>query len=195
MTIIPKAEEDPDLLVWVDVETTGLKTDSCQLLEVACLITDTDLNLLDETGDHAVVRYDGDIDFLRANTDAFVEQMHERTGLWDRIASGTPREQVEGELLAYIRQFAPARRQGRLAGNSVRLDLNFLDAHLPAVTEHLHYRSIDVSSVAALAYWWFGSDTWTSKKAAHTAMADIRESLDQLRRLRDRIFTPAGQVA
>jgi oligoribonuclease len=182
-------------LVWIDVETTGLIAHKEQLLEVAILVTDLNLNLLDETGYQSAIYVGthGPVALLRAASDPFVQKMHDTSGLWDVVgdpARSKPLAQVEGEALAYIKRFVPEPKTARVAGNSVRLDMNFLDEHLPSVTAHLHYRMADVSSLAGMAQWWAGVPVFP-KDFAHTAMADIRESIAELRYLRARVFDGA----
>ena len=181
-------------LVWVDVETTGLTAHKELLLEVAILVTDLELNLLDETGYQSAI-YLGSPDevaALREHSPQVVQEMHDKSGLWDAVsdpARSKWREVVEAEALAYIQSLVPGKRTARIAGNSVRLDMNFLDEHLPSVMGHLHYRMADVSSLAGMAQWWAGVEVFP-KALGHTAMADIRESLAELRYLRAAVFGP-----
>lgn len=176
------------VLAWIDVETTGLDAAADQLLEVACILTDTNLVQLAKPY-QAVVRHENPAS-LRTRVDEVVRDMHDRTGLWDRLPGGTPLEQVDADLLAYISAVAPQPRQARVAGNSIRLDLNFLEAKLPRSYRHLHYRSVDVSAVALLAREWWQVPT-VGKQMDHSALADIRESLEELRRLRREIHSAA----
>jgi len=181
-------------LVWVDAETTGLTAHKETLLEVAILVTDLELNLLDETGYQSAIYVGshGPVTLLRAASDPFVQKMHDTSGLWDAVgdpARSKPIDVVEAEALAYIQSLVPEKRTARVAGNSVRLDMNFLDEHLPLVMGHLHYRMADVSSLAGMAQWWAGVDVFP-KALGHTAMADIRESLAELRYLRAAVFGP-----
>ena len=181
-----------DVIAWVDVETTGLNPwEGESLLEVACLVTDTELNLLDEGGFEASVLYSADeVEGMKERAVPFVREMHEKNGLWDQIAFGgeslTLRE-LDASLLEYVRGFAPEARTARLGGNSVRLDLNFLEKYLPETYAHLHYRFIDVTSVSTLVNWW-GDVPKFKKRGAHTAMSDIRESIDELRYMREQGF-------
>lgn len=175
---------DKDLIAWIDVETTGLSPSNSSLLEIAVLITDTDLNLLDDAGYHGTIRYSREeVESLKSETVPFVVEMHTKNGLWSRLPEGKPLEVVEEEVLAYIKQFAPRPQQARVGGNSVRLDLNFLDAFLPSVARHLHYRFFDVTSLATAALWWLGSEP-DKPESDHTAKGDILASLEQARALR-----------
>lgn len=186
-------------LAWIDVETSDLDphAPSALLLQVACLVTDLDLNVLDDSGFESLIHHSDDaLARARQAAEPFVQEMHDDTGLWQACADPTrarSRTQVEVELATYIKGFAPAPRTARLAGNSVRLDLNFLDRFLPDVTAHLHYRMLDVSSIAGAAHWWGGVDPFP-KQRAHTAMADIRESLAEMRYLRGHLFPPPSMT-
>jgi len=173
-----------NVIVWADVETTGLTAHKDFLLEIAVLITDLDLNILDDTGYHAYVNHDRQFVYNKANP--YVRDMHTTSGLWDKLKGGKHTWQIDTELLAYIKQFAPWQRTARLAGNSVRLDANFFDQWLPQTANHLHYRILDVSSLA------FEADIRDiplfPKAGTHEAMTDIRESIEELRYLRKELY-------
>lgn len=182
------------MLCWIDVETTGLNPywglddDGDRLLQVACLMTDKDLNLLDEDGFEAVIRYGAKAtSIMRALTPDIVREMHDKSGLWDMLPNGTPLPIVEDKLFAYISKFAPSPRMARLAGNSVRLDANFLDRFMSKVSSHLHYRMLDVSSLEYVATSWLNLPKFEKQKN-HTAMEDIKESLAQARYIRSRLL-------
>jgi oligoribonuclease len=188
-----KTTTSTDVVAWIDVETTGLDASNDHLLQVACLMTDTKFNVLDETGYEAVIQYPQDVvdNFkLGIEPDAFngidpyVVNMHSRSGLWDRLPDGVHVKKADHDLLAYIQTFAPLWRSARIAGNSVRLDLNFLAEYLPATSKHLHYRFIDVTTLQTVASWHGGVPEF-EKQLAHEAMADIRESIAQARWLQD----------
>lgn len=185
------AENTVDRLAWVDVETTGLVAHREHLLEVAILVTDTNLRLLDEGGYQTAIFHGPErVAEMREAADPFVRDMHDRTGLWERCADpkrSTPLADVDRQVLVYLSLFAPGHRQARLAGNSVRLDLNFLEEHLPSMYDHLHYRSMDMTALSSAALWWLGIEPPT-KVMAHTAMGDIRESLAEARALRDALI-------
>jgi oligoribonuclease len=178
-----KMQKTDDMLAWIDVETTGLDARNDHLLQVACVVTDTDLNVIDG-GYNAVVKYSSfERNAMREEAKPYVRDMHDRNGLWKDLPYGQLRSDVDAGLLAYIKEHAPGPRQARVAGNSVRLDLNFLERYLPSTYSHLHYRFVDVSGVEALAGWWFGVEPFP-KAGSHDAMTDVREAIDQLRRLR-----------
>lgn len=173
-----------DVLVWTDVETTGLSvTDGHLLLEVAAIVTDPYATAELAVGNWTV-RYDRE----RANwmrevlADDYVRAMHDTSGLWTKLPHGTPTEQIEKDLLAMVKPHAPEPRQARMAGNSVRLDLNFCEAFLPGFYNHLHYRSLDVSALAYAANTWKGAPIFP-KQMRHEALADIRESIAEYRHI------------
>lgn len=185
-------------LVWTDVETDGLIAHRQHLLEIAVLVTDLDLNILDESGyETAILHTPEESAAMRAAAVPFVQNMHDESGIWQSITDPTkakPREQVEAELVAYIKNLVPEPRTARCAGNSVRLDLNFLDEFLPSVTAHLHYRMLDVSSHTGPAQWWAGIEPM-EKARNHTAMADIRESIAEMRYLKKRTYDRLPKVS
>lgn len=179
-------QQEPPKIVWLDVECTGLDAQSQRLLEVACLVTDSDLNILDETGYQTAIFYSADeLKAVKSLANEYVQNMHSATGLWDRLASGKPMEQVDQELSSYIKKFVPEVKQAWLGGNSITLDRNFINKNLPTVGEHLHYRSVDVTSWAGPAAWWYGFSH--EKKTLHEAFSDIKESIEELRAIRDNI--------
>lgn len=171
---------------WIDVETNGLDNQKNSLFEVACIVTDRNLNILDEEGYSATIYYPKqEISILRDQTDPYVVEMHERTGLWDRLLTGKPMEVVDSQLHEYMSQFTSP-HDSWLGGNSITLDRNFLQVNLPNSFNHLHHRSIDVTSVNALARAWFGITY--EKKTLHTAFSDITESIEELRFYKENIF-------
>jgi oligoribonuclease len=175
------------IITWIDVETNDLYPEDGTLLEVACLVTDGQLNVLDETGYTAAVLYSKTAaEQLKANTNEFVQQMHTATGLWDRLLTGKPLTVIDEELVDYISQYSPEPRVSWLGGNSITLDRGFLRKYTPQTFNHLHYRSHDVTTIAGLADEWYGVSY--EKKATHNAMSDILESIEELRFLRKKVF-------
>lgn len=179
-----------DALVWIDCEMTGLDLEHDELIEVAAIVTDSDLNPLD-----------GGIDVLIKPSDTaleqmndFVRRMHTRSGLLDELASAGSLEDATNEVLSYIKKHVPVSRKAPLAGNSVGTDKAFLDKQMPAVTDHLHYRIIDVSSIKELARRWFPRTYFRAPEKAgdHRALADIAESIDELRYYRS-VLWPEGE--
>jgi len=178
-------------ITWIDVETTGLNAHEHRLLEVACLVTDENLNILDQRGYQAVVHHSEEefgLAVLAANE--YVSDMHMKTGLWERLPHGKPLGKIDSELSAYVAQFSKP-RTSPVGGNSVRLDMNFMDAYLPLTAGHLDYHMRDVSTIAGLASDWFGAP-WFEKASDHTAMTDIQESIRELKHYRELIFKKAA---
>lgn len=176
---------------WIDVETTGLDAENKHLLEIACVVTDANLNVLDDAGFQAVIRYSAEeVVGLMLEANEYVVKMHQKTGLWDRLTNGTPVYEVDSGLRDYLARFAEPRTMP-VAGNSVRLDMNFIDRHLPLTSAHLDYHMRDVSSVAGMAGDWYDLP-WFDKHSDHTAMTDIRESIRELRHYRDAVFLAAS---
>lgn len=175
-----------DVLAWIDVETSGLSPQDDCLLEVACILTDVQLRPLAEPF-HRVIFYSPDVvEWVKDETSDFVVDMHEKTGLWDKLPSGQHVRNVDRDLLEYIRSVAPEKRQARVAGNSVRLDLNFLEEYLPASYEHLHYRSVDVSAIEYVLSQW-GLASTEKAEPEHTAIGDITASIIQLHSLKTQL--------
>ncbi|GAA1854062.1 oligoribonuclease [Myceligenerans crystallogenes] len=175
-----------DRIVWIDCEMTGLDVRTDALVEVAAVVTDSELNPL---GDGIDVLVKPPAEALAQMTD-FVRKMHTTSGLLDALAGGLSLAEAESRVLEYIREFVPARGKAPLAGNSVGTDKMFLDAQMPALTNHLHYRIIDVSSIKELARRWYPRVYFASpeKDGGHRALADILESIDELRYYRAALF-------
>jgi oligoribonuclease len=173
---------DGEVLLWVDVEATHLNPATSELLQVAAVLTDLEgVELADE---FSMVIYHPNGEELYRNSIPLIQEMHSSTGLWGKLATGTPLPEVDAALLKYVQQGAPEYRQARLAGNSIRLDLNFLEACLPNTYNHLHYRSVDVTALAYVFQAWGIVDGYFPKRKAHEALEDIRESLEEYRWLR-----------
>lgn len=175
------------MLAWLDLEMTGLDPEVHTIVEIAVLITDDDLNIIAE-GPDIVVSADA---AAMAAMDPFVRDMHERSGLLTAIEnSSTDLTTAGAETLAFLSEHIPAPRTVPLCGNSIGTDRRFLARHLPEIEEHLHYRSIDVSSIKELARRWYPSvmaDAPT-KQNEHRALDDIRESVAELVFYRERLF-------
>jgi oligoribonuclease len=182
------------MLVWMDLEMTGLDHTSDVIVEIATLVTDDDLEIVAE-GPDLVVHQPEDV---LARMDPFVVDMHVRSGLLDQIRSSTiTLEEAGRETLAFIRQHAPVARTVPLCGNSIGTDRRFLAAYLPEIEEYLHYRSVDVSSLKELVRRWYpdvlNARGW--KQGAHRALDDIRESVTELKLYRELVFAASDDVA
>lgn len=178
-------------LVWIDCEMTGLNPDVDELVEVAVVVTDSELTELD-AGLDIVIR-PPDLGILERMEQVVVD-MHTSSGLLADIPHGVPLDTAEAAVLAYVQGHVPDARRAPLAGSSVYVDRGFLSRYMPAVDAHLHYRLIDVSSVKELARRWYPRAYYNApaKTGGHRALADIRESIAELRYYRATIFSIDG---
>jgi oligoribonuclease len=177
-----------DRLVWIDCEMTGLDLRRDALVEVAALVTDFDLSVLG-VGIEVVIRPS---DAALEQMDDFVRSMHLTSGLLDRLADGVSLEAAEQAVLGYVRQHCPDGSRPPLAGNTVATDRSFLARDMPTLEAFLHYRIVDVSSIKELARRWYPRVYFNSppKHGNHRALADIRESIEELRYYRAAVFVP-----
>ncbi|HUQ64106.1 MAG TPA: oligoribonuclease [Acidimicrobiales bacterium] len=175
------------MLVWMDLEMTGLDPARHVIVEIATLVTDDDLNITAE-GPDLIVHQPPE---AQAEMDDFVRNMHGRSGLLERITNSTTTlEQAGRATLDFIKAHASEAKSVPLAGNSIGTDRRFLAAYLPEIEEYLHYRSVDVSTVKELCRRWY-PDAYSGapkKNSAHRALDDIRESIEELRYYRSAIF-------
>ncbi|MFC5909552.1 oligoribonuclease [Streptacidiphilus monticola] len=178
-----------DRMVWIDCEMTGLDLETDALIEVAALVTDSELNVLGE-GVDIVIKPPAEA--LETMPDV-VREMHTSSGLLDELASGVTLVEAEAMVLNYIRAHVPEAGRAPLAGNSVATDRGFLARDMKALDDYLHYRIVDVSSIKELARRWYPKAYYNSPKKAgnHRALADIRESINELRYYRETVFVPA----
>src|SRR6476619_704717 len=171
----------------MDLEMTGLDPARHVIVEIATLVTDDDLNILQE-GPDLVVHQD---ESALAEMDEVVVEMHTKSGLLDAIRSSTMSlEDAGAQTLEFIKSHVTEARRVPLCGNSIGMDRRFLAAYLPEIEEYLHYRSVDVSSVNELARRWYPEDLsgYQKKSSAHRAMDDIREAVAELRYWREHVF-------
>ncbi|MFC7329043.1 oligoribonuclease [Marinactinospora rubrisoli] len=177
-----------DSLVWIDCEMTGLDLERDALIEVACLITDGDLNQLDEGIDVVVRPPQAALDQMGD----FVRQMHTTSGLLEELDKGVSLEEAEDLILNHIKRYVPEPNKAPLCGNSIATDRTFIARDLPAIDQHLHYRMVDVSSIKELLRRWYPRVYFASpdKHGGHRALADITESIRELRYYRAAAFVP-----
>jgi len=175
-----------DLLVWIDCEMTGLDLERDELVEVAIVITDYDLNAVDP-GFEIVIAPSAE---ALAGMNDFVRGMHTESGLLADLGAGVPLADAQTQVLAYIQRFVPAAGSAPLAGNTIGTDRAFLAKHMPLVDAHLHYRSVDVSSIKELSKRWYPRVFFQApvKHGGHRALADIRESIRELEYYRRAVF-------
>jgi oligoribonuclease len=178
-----------DRLVWIDCEMTGLDLQRDALIEIACLVTDSDLNVLGEGVDVVI---HADESALTGMPDV-VRDMHARSGLTEEVRRSTVKlADAEQHVLAYVREHVPDVRTAPLAGNSIATDRGFLARDMPELDAHLHYRMVDVSSVKELCRRWYPRVFYAKpdKGLAHRALADILESIRELDYYRRTLFVP-----
>lgn len=176
-------------LVWIDCEMTGLDLEADALVELAVLVTDAELNVLGD-GVDVVIRPP---DAALAQMGDFVREMHTTSGLVDQLAAGITLAEAEAQALAYVREHVPEARKAPMAGNSIATDRGFIARDMPALDTHLHYRMVDVSSIKELARRWYPRVYFNApaKNGGHRALADIRESIEELKYYRRAVFVPA----
>ena len=178
-----------DRIVWIDCEMTGLDLATDALVEVAAVVTDSELTVLGEGVDVVIAppaaALEGMGDFVRA--------MHTTSGLLDELSSGVTLEEAQATVLDYVRGWVPEPGKAPLAGNSVGTDKTYLDRDMPELIGHLHYRVIDVSSIKELARRWYPRVYFAApaKHGGHRALADILESIDELRYYRAALMPAA----
>jgi oligoribonuclease len=177
-----------DRLVWIDCEMTGLDLSADALIEVAALVTDFELNVLGE-GIDVIVKpppeaLDQMVDFVRT--------MHTSSGLLEQLADGLTLEDAEQQVLGYIKQQCPDGSRPPLAGNTVATDRAFLARDMAELESFLHYRIVDVSSIKELSRRWYPRAYYgaPAKSGNHRALADIQESIEELRYYRAAVFVP-----
>jgi oligoribonuclease len=177
-----------DYLVWIDCEMTGLDLRADALIEVAMLITDAELNVVGNGVDVVIKPPPEALDTMPD----VVRRMHTTSGLLDELPTGLTLAEAEEQLLTAVREFVPEPRKAPLCGNSIATDRGFIARDLVELDNHLHYRMVDVSSVKELARRWYPKVYFASpeKNGGHRALADIRESITELRYYRRALFVP-----
>jgi oligoribonuclease len=183
-----------DRLVWIDCEMTGLDLGADALIEVAALVTDFELNVLGEGVDVVVKPPQEAIDQM----DEFVRNMHTVSGLLEELDNGVTLREAEERVLAYIKEHCSDGSRPPLAGNTVATDRAFLQRDMPELESFLHYRIVDVSSIKELSRRWYPRVYFNApaKTGNHRALADIQESIEELRYYRAAVFvSPPGPDA
>ncbi|NLV77833.1 MAG: oligoribonuclease [Rhodococcus sp.] len=184
-----------DKLVWIDCEMTGLRVGSDKLIEIAALVTDSDLNIL---GDGVDIVIHADDDALAAMPEV-VRDMHARSGLTEEVRESTVSlAEAEKLVLDYVREHVGEAGTAPLAGNSIATDRGFIARDMPELDAYLHYRMIDVSSIKELCRRWYPRIYFgqPEKGLSHRALADIKESIRELRYYRKTAFVaPPGPTS
>jgi oligoribonuclease len=183
----PGMSDEAPTLVWVDLEMTGLDDESCGIIEMAVVVTGKDLEPLAEL-ERVVWQPDEVLDRMAP----FVRDMHTKNGLLERVrASQTSVADAENDALALLTRHCGF-REGILAGNSIHTDRRFLARYMPTFERFLHYRQVDVSTLKVLSRAWYpGAAAFEKEGKDHTALADIRESIAELRHYRKALFRDA----
>jgi oligoribonuclease len=177
-----------DRLVWIDCEMTGLDIERDALVEIACMVTDGELAQLDDGVDLVIKPPAEAVDQM---VDV-VRDMHTASGLLEELASGVTLAEAQEQVLRYVRGHIAEPRKVPLCGNSIATDRTFIARDMPELDTFLHYRMVDVSSIKELARRWYPRAYFASppKHGGHRALADIRESIQELRYYREAIFVP-----
>lgn len=173
--------DDQGRLIWIDLEMTGLDTGRDSILEIATIVTDSDLNVLAEGPELAIAH---PLTALEA-MDEWNRNQHGKSGLWRRVLEeGVPMAEAEARTLAFLAQWVPP-GASPMCGNSICQDRRFLHRQMPALERHFHYRNLDVSTLKELARRWAPQVlAGVGKEAAHTAMSDAHDSIAELRHYR-----------
>lgn len=177
----------PDVLVWLDMEMTGLDPQRERIIEVATILTDGQLNEI-ATGPELVIHQP---DEILAAMDDWNRTHHGASGLTDRVRASTITEaQAEEQTIAFINEHVAPKERPVLAGNSIHQDRRFIRRYMPAMEKRLHYRMVDVSTIKELARRWFPAliAKQKAKKETHRALDDIRESIEELRFYKAHVF-------
>jgi oligoribonuclease len=177
-----------DRLVWIDCEMTGLDLKRDALIEIACLVTDSSLDVLDKGIDLVIKPPPEALDQM----EDVVREMHTASGLLNELAAGVTLAEAQEQVLGYVRKHISEPRRVPLAGNSIATDRVFIARDMPELDAFLHYRMVDVSSIKELARRWYPRTYFASppKRGGHRALADITESIQELRYYRDTVFVP-----
>ena len=175
-----------DYLVWIDCEMTGLNVEKDCLVEIAVVVTDSELNVLDPGLDLVIKPNPASL----ANMNEFVTEMHTTSGLITEFENGHDLETAERMVLEYIQRWVTDPHQAPLAGNSIGTDRMFINRYMPTLDGFLHYRNIDVSSIKELTRRWFPKVYFQlpKKDGGHRALADILESIHELKYYRKTVF-------
>ncbi|MDR6990924.1 oligoribonuclease [Luteimonas sp. 3794] len=179
-------------LIWIDLEMTGLDTDHDRILEIATIVTDAELNVLAEGPELAIVQ---PLDVLEAMDD-WNRSQHRRSGLWQRsLEQGVGLAEAQARTLEFLQQWA-APGKSPMCGNSICQDRRFLHRQMPALEKFFHYRNLDVSTIKELARRWAPQVlAGFTKHSAHTALSDVRDSIDELRHYRRHMAALASPMA
>jgi len=180
------AEKNP-VLVWLDMEMTGLEPESCAIVQLGLVLTDTELRDLAPPLELTIWQPESVLGAMSP----FVRAMHEKSGLLPQIrASQVSVADAERQALELLTKYAPY-RTARLCGNSIGQDRRFMVKYMPGLEGYLHYRQVDVSTLKELAGYWYGVTYEKPEGGKHTALCDVRQSIEELRSYRETVFRKA----
>jgi oligoribonuclease len=180
--------QDAERLIWIDMEMTGLKPDTDRIIEVALVVTDNSLNVVAEAPVWVVHQPDATLDAM----DSWNRGTHTRSGLVDKVKASIQDEAaVEAQALAFVREHVPA-KASPMCGNSICQDRRFLARWMPTLEDHFHYRNLDVSTLKELARRWRPEALkGVPKEGKHEALADVLESIEELKHYREQLIRTA----
>ena len=183
----------PEYLIWIDCEMTGLNPEKDCLVEIAVVITDIQLNVVDPGLDLVIKPREDSL----AGMGEYVRNMHTTSGLINEFSKGLELKDAEAKVLEYIKKFVPTANVAPLAGNTIGTDRMFIARYMPELDAHLHYRNIDVSTIKELAKRWFPRAYFQApkKEGGHRALADILESIEELRHYRRSVFVAEASLS
>lgn len=179
------------LILWMDLEMTGLDPEKDTILEIAAIVTDSDLELVEEGPEFIIEHTANEFDLM----DKWNQKQHIKSGLWPRaLESKITTIEAEKRLLTFVKKYFTRKERALIAGNSIWQDRRFIINHMPRLEEYLHYRMIDVSSFKIMTKNWYPKLVIPKKKENHRAMDDIRESIEELKFYRSHIFRSHNEI-
>ncbi len=179
-------------ILWIDMEMTGLDPEKDTILELAAIVTDSDLQILEEMPEIVVQHSANEFDIM----DRWCQKQHSKSGLWKKaLDSVISTEEAEKTLIKFAKQFFNKKDKAIIAGNSIWQDRRFIINHMPRLEEYLHYRMIDVSSLKLLCRNWYPKLHGPKKKENHRAMDDIKESIEELNFYRRFVFRSVEEIS
>ena len=179
------------LILWMDLEMTGLDPEKDTILEISAIVTDSDLELVEEGPEFIIQHTADEFDLM----DKWNQRQHIKSGLWPRaLESEITTLEAEKGMMKFVKKYFSKKERALIAGNSIWQDRRFIINHMPRLEEYLHYRMIDVSSLKLLTKNWYPKVAVPKKKENHRAMDDIKESIEELKFYRAHIFRSHEEI-